>query len=188
MPESDGVSALKALRRIDVTRETPVVFITASAQPRDLARYAALGCLGVIRKPFNPISLAETLESLWRPEGPGFPRGHRSASSRSSGAIYLGELPGRMPGPARRRRDSWPRSGGTERRWSPSTTWSTRLAGSSGLYRMSELSRSAGILEHLVKRLLTGPTWPPASSPAELTTLVKAVGRPPRTNATGSPV
>jgi hypothetical protein len=48
---------------------------------------------------------------------------------------------------------------------------------------MSQLSRSATILEEIVKLLLSGPTWPPASSPRELTTLVKAVGRTARTEA-----
>jgi len=55
-----------------------------------------------------------------------------------------------------------------------------RLAGTSGLYRLPALSRSAGYLEDIVKRLLTAPTWPPPSPPAEIETLVKAVHRTAR--------
>jgi len=58
-----------------------------------------------------------------------------------------------------------------------------RLAGSSGLYRMLELSRSAAALEEAVKQLLTAPAWPPNSSPDELTTLVDALGRTARSEA-----
>ena len=49
-----------------------------------------------------------------------------------------------------------------------------------GPKRLPDLGRSAGALEGIVKRLLTGPTWPPSSSPAELKTLVKAVDRTAR--------
>jgi CheY-like chemotaxis protein len=61
-----GLAALKALRRIPAVAETPVVFMTAKVQPRDLARYRKLGCLAVIRKPFEPRSLAGTLATIWR--------------------------------------------------------------------------------------------------------------------------
>jgi len=65
MPGMDGIAALEALRKDPRVAETPVVFMTARAQSHEVARYRALGSLGVITKPFEPESLAETLRGLW---------------------------------------------------------------------------------------------------------------------------
>jgi HPt (histidine-containing phosphotransfer) domain-containing protein len=52
-----------------------------------------------------------------------------------------------------------------------------RLAGTSGLYRLPALSRSASALEEILKRMLDAPGWPPASPSTQLVTLVKALER-----------
>jgi CheY-like chemotaxis protein len=70
MPGMDGPSALDALREIPEIARTPVVFMTARAQPQEIARYMQMGSLGVIPKPFEPQALAATLRALWeRHEG-----------------------------------------------------------------------------------------------------------------------
>lgn len=181
MPGADGLSTLKSLRLLEATRETPFVFMTAMAEPGDLARYDSLGCLGVIPKPFDPLTLADTLEALWGRHAEGRPKPFRNEFEELRRA-YVGELPSRI-GAMQAAAESIAARG-----WDRETVESLyreihRLAGSSGLYRMSKLSRSAAILEDIVKLLLSGPTWPPASSPVELTTLVKAVGRTARTEA-----
>jgi CheY-like chemotaxis protein len=66
MPGTDGFGALDALRKLPETATTPIVFLTARAQPRDMARYRQLGSLGVITKPFDPTTLADTLSALWQ--------------------------------------------------------------------------------------------------------------------------
>ena len=65
MPDMDGIAALHALREKPEMSNTPVVFMTARAQLRELARYKELGCLGVITKPFEPATLAEALRGMW---------------------------------------------------------------------------------------------------------------------------
>jgi CheY-like chemotaxis protein len=65
MPDMDGISALKELREDPILGETPVVFMTARAQPHEVAHYRNLGSLGVITKPFEPESLAEKVRCLW---------------------------------------------------------------------------------------------------------------------------
>jgi len=65
MPEMDGPSALEALRRIPKTAATPVVFMTAKIQPQEITRYRALGSVGVIPKPFDPATLADTVRKIW---------------------------------------------------------------------------------------------------------------------------
>jgi two-component system OmpR family response regulator len=65
MAGMDGPSALRALRQLPATAETPVVFMTAKVQPHEIARYRELGSLGVISKPFDPATLAHTLLAIW---------------------------------------------------------------------------------------------------------------------------
>lgn len=66
MPEMDGVTTLKKLREKPLLKKTPVIFLTARTQVSDIARYIELGALTVITKPFNPMSLAEVLQTIWR--------------------------------------------------------------------------------------------------------------------------
>ncbi|MDJ0932810.1 MAG: response regulator [Breoghania sp.] len=59
MPGMDGPETLERLRDIEATKETPVVFITARTQAYEIERFLSLGAVGVIAKPFDPLSLAE---------------------------------------------------------------------------------------------------------------------------------
>jgi two-component system OmpR family response regulator len=185
MPDADGIAALEALRCLEGTEATPVVFMTASAQPHDLARYDGHGCLGVIRKPFNPVSLPQTLEALWRPEAPPA-RALPASGFEDLRRTYLEELPGRIAA-LQRAAETLATEGWDKAQMEALHQLTHRLAGSSGLYRMSELSRTAGLLEQIVKRMLSSESWPPSSSPAELTTLVKAVRRTARAEARDTP-
>jgi len=56
MPGMDGPATLAALRRIPATARTPVIFMTAKVQGSEIASYAVLGALGVIPKPFSPMT------------------------------------------------------------------------------------------------------------------------------------
>lgn len=58
MPELDGPGTLAQLRELPGHERTPVIFMTARAQTSELNRYIALGAIGVIVKPFDPMSLA----------------------------------------------------------------------------------------------------------------------------------
>ncbi|HEY5008949.1 MAG TPA: response regulator [Caulobacteraceae bacterium] len=62
MPVMDGPGVLKALR--EMAAATPVVFITARAQTHERGRLMDLGALGVITKPFDPMSLAKDLRAV----------------------------------------------------------------------------------------------------------------------------
>ena len=64
MPGMDGPEALGRLRDIPGQKRTPVIFITARAQAHEQARYMSLGALGVITKPFDPMSLAAEVRGL----------------------------------------------------------------------------------------------------------------------------
>jgi two-component system, OmpR family, response regulator len=65
MPGMDGPGTLKALRALPGLADAPVVFMTAKVQPNEVAHYQALGALGVIAKPFEPMALAGQVRQLW---------------------------------------------------------------------------------------------------------------------------
>lgn len=65
MPGLDGTAVLAELKSRPPLDEIPVVFLTAKAQPDEVARYRALGAFEVIRKPFNAMKLPATLARLW---------------------------------------------------------------------------------------------------------------------------
>lgn len=64
MPRMDGPSALARLREAESTRGIPVIFITARALPEEIAAHRAAGAIGVITKPFNPMTLPRQLMKL----------------------------------------------------------------------------------------------------------------------------
>lgn len=58
MPKMDGPSTLAGLRADPRTSDIAVVFITARTQTAEVERLKTLGALGVIPKPFDPMTLA----------------------------------------------------------------------------------------------------------------------------------
>ncbi|TDH38116.1 response regulator [Pseudohoeflea suaedae] len=58
MPGMDGPATLSSLRDDETTSGVPVVFITARTQAHEVERFLALGAVGVIAKPFDPMALA----------------------------------------------------------------------------------------------------------------------------------
>ena len=61
----DGPSTLEALRRDPKTAHTAVIFMTAKAQPHEIRLYMELGALGVITKPFDPMTLTNQVKEKW---------------------------------------------------------------------------------------------------------------------------
>jgi CheY-like chemotaxis protein len=67
MPVMDGPTTLRRLREHPVTINTPVVFMTARAQAREIEQFVSLGAIGVIAKPFDPMTLARAVKGFVRP-------------------------------------------------------------------------------------------------------------------------
>ena len=69
MPVMDGPATLLRLRECPQTVNTPVVFMTARAQTRELEHFKSLGATGVIPKPFDPMTLAGSVRCHLRAAG-----------------------------------------------------------------------------------------------------------------------
>jgi two-component system OmpR family response regulator len=65
MPGMNGPEVLVRLRAQDATADIPVVFLTAKAHREEVERLRALGVLDVVAKPFDPMTLADTIKALW---------------------------------------------------------------------------------------------------------------------------
>ncbi|HEY8938949.1 MAG TPA: response regulator [Cellvibrio sp.] len=65
MPGMDGPETLKGLRGFPELEKTPVVFMTAKVQPQEVQAYLGMGAVGVIAKPFDPMTLAQELRDIW---------------------------------------------------------------------------------------------------------------------------
>jgi CheY-like chemotaxis protein len=66
MPGMDGPAVLARLRENGNTAKTPVVFMTARAQTRELEHFKSLGAAAVITKPFDPMKLADAVRGHLR--------------------------------------------------------------------------------------------------------------------------
>lgn len=67
MPVMDGPATLVQLREDVSTASVPVIFMTARAQAREVDRLRGLGAVGVIAKPFDPMTLAASVRSYVPP-------------------------------------------------------------------------------------------------------------------------
>jgi len=65
MPGMDGPATLMALRNQPSLATVPVVFMTAKVQPAEIAHYKSLGARDVIAKPFDPMTLATQVKTIW---------------------------------------------------------------------------------------------------------------------------
>jgi CheY-like chemotaxis protein len=66
MPVMDGPATLAQLRGDNRTANIPVIFMTARAQAREVDHFRALGAVGVIAKPFDPMTLSASVRSYVR--------------------------------------------------------------------------------------------------------------------------
>ena len=172
MPGTDGIQALQALRQLPQTAQTPVVFLTARVMPSEVARYQELGSLGLIRKPFEPMALVETIGQIWSRYA------SRPASTRRRfrelPRAYRADLPERVrliaDDVAALRAGAWERS-----RLETLYDRIHRLAGSAAVYGFDEVGQAASELELWALAALAGGEL--ENQPSGLEALVGALDR-----------
>lgn len=61
MPGMSGPTTLENLRKMDVFKDTPAIFMTARAQPSEIEELKAISAIAVVVKPFDPITLGDQI-------------------------------------------------------------------------------------------------------------------------------
>lgn len=69
MPGMDGPTTYQKLRELPGLGEVPIVFLTAKVQQSEVERYLTLGAVGVLRKPFDPLTLPQEIRKLLGVDG-----------------------------------------------------------------------------------------------------------------------
>lgn len=64
MPKLDGVEVLRQLKENDEFRKIPVIMLTTTDDPREVARCHALGCSNYIVKPVDYERFSEAISNL----------------------------------------------------------------------------------------------------------------------------
>ena len=62
----DGPETLRRLLKLPGMAETPVVFMTAKSQGREIERYKAMGAVDIVTKPFDPMTLSQHIRDIWQ--------------------------------------------------------------------------------------------------------------------------
>ncbi len=140
MPVMDGPATLAQLRGDAKTAAIPVIFMTARAQAREVDRFRSLGAIGVIPKPFDPMTLAASVRNYVQPaHNPmddlraGFlQRVKKDAAALSEGLLVLKDG-NRLPGTLDRIKHI-----------------AHALSGAGGIYGFAEISDAAAALEDAV--------------------------------------
>ncbi len=65
MPGMSGLETLVALRTIPEVKDVPAIFMTAKAQQDEIRNFLSQGAIGVITKPFDPVTLSDEIRSVW---------------------------------------------------------------------------------------------------------------------------
>lgn len=65
MPQMDGPTTLRELRKLPYYELIPAIFMTAKIQSDEIAAYKAMGAIDIIAKPFDPMTLSTIIKSIW---------------------------------------------------------------------------------------------------------------------------
>ena len=66
MPDISGPEVLEEIRRLPEFAEVPVVFLTGMVQEEELEKLRETGVSDVILKPFDPMTLADRINGIWK--------------------------------------------------------------------------------------------------------------------------
>lgn len=64
MPEMSGDVLYQEFKMMPDMEKTPVIFMTARAQAKDIAALKELGALEVVTKPFDPMTLPDQIREI----------------------------------------------------------------------------------------------------------------------------
>lgn len=172
MPDMDGPSTLRLLREMAGLRDTPVVFLTAKAQPTEVMRYRALGVVDVLAKPFDHKTLVEQVGRLL--DNIGAPRAGVDSEVAAITARFASRLPERI--------------GEIERAWADLGDGDGdaaamlrivvhRLAGSASSFGYEKIGDIARDLERLLERVFDDRERPNPEETTDIEAYIAALRR-----------
>jgi len=146
MPVLDGPATLSRLRDCTQTACIPVVFMTARAQTRELDAFRSLGAVGVIPKPFDPMTLASSVRSY-------LPQSDPFVELRNSFMLRLKKDIATLVSlsPAVRNKTNGAKA------LSEIKHVAHGLAGAGGIFGFADISKAAAALENTITADLDGP-------------------------------
>lgn len=65
MPLLDGPATLRAFRENPDIAAIPFIFVTARVQPSEIEKYRNYGAIGIISKPYDPMTLGTQILQIW---------------------------------------------------------------------------------------------------------------------------
>lgn len=65
MPNMDGLTLLNEIKKLDKFKNLPHIFITAKGNTSNYTTLMSSGGLGLLFKPFNPMSIGTEIQSMW---------------------------------------------------------------------------------------------------------------------------
>jgi len=65
MPDMDGPATFIGIRELEQFKEIPIAFLTAKLMESDISYFLSMGAIGVIAKPFDPMTLSNQVRELW---------------------------------------------------------------------------------------------------------------------------
>ena len=65
MPGMDGPATFQNLRQLPGLERTPGIFMTAKVMRSEVQRFLEIGAIGVLAKPFDPMTLSDQLRKIW---------------------------------------------------------------------------------------------------------------------------
>jgi len=160
MPGLDGPSTFERLRADPAAAGIPVIFMTAKVLPVEIAHFVALGAIGVIGKPFDPMTLGGEIARLWEKahpdslkatERPGRP------ALRDTEASLADRFLARTRGDLDRLNDLWDRGlGGDRGAFNEVEFLAHAIHGAGAIFGFPAISVAAGKLESGAQEIAEG--------------------------------
>lgn len=69
MPDMAGLEVLEKVRATPGYEKVPVIFLTGLVRDEDLEELRQSGVTEIIRKPFDPMTLADQIDGVWEASG-----------------------------------------------------------------------------------------------------------------------
>src|ERR1700681_3506501 len=69
LPEMSGFEICKILKSDPETKSIPIIFLTARSMPAEIQQALALGAIGYLAKPFDPMTLVAQINEIVSPLG-----------------------------------------------------------------------------------------------------------------------